>query len=53
MGPFDVWNKYCEEDCFTGMEYDGTFRRRLLTLRKQFIEGHNRADEDRQAFNIA
>ena len=53
MGPFDVWNKYCDNDLFEGMKYDGTFQRRLLTLRKQFLEGQSRAQDDLNAFNIA
>ena len=35
MGPNDVWNKYCDNDIFEGMEYDATFKRWLLALRKQ------------------
>ena len=41
MGPFDVWNKYCDQDVFEGMEYDAAFRHRLLALRKQFLESAN------------
>ena len=32
MGPFDIWNKYCDKDVFEGMEYDAAFKRRLLAL---------------------
>ena len=53
MGPFDVWNKYCDNELFEGMNYDGVFTRRLLTLRKQFQEGQSRAQDDLNAFNIA
>ena len=53
MAPFDVWNKYCDEDIFEGMEYNSTFTRRLLSLRKKFIEGKNRANDDLEAFKIA
>ena len=35
------------------MEYDEAFKHRLCVLRKQFIEGKNRAEEDLQAFMIA
>ena len=53
MAPFDVWNKYCDDDVFEGMEYDAAFRRRLLALRKQFQQDSNRADDDFEAFEIA
>ena len=53
MGPFDVWNTYCDHNVFKGMEYDAAFRRRLLALRKQVGEGRDRAAEDLMAFNIA
>ena len=53
MGSFDVWNKYCDEDVFEGMEYDAAFKRRLLALRKQYAEGQSRAKEDFAAFLIA
>ena len=53
MGPQFVWNKYCDEPCFEGMEYDAAFRRRLLALRKQFKEGSSRAEADLAAFKIA
>jgi hypothetical protein len=25
MGPQFVWNKYCDEPCFEGMDYDAAF----------------------------
>lgn len=53
MGPLDVWNKYCDNDLFEGMEYDDAFKRRLLSLRHQVKEGKSRAAEDLEAFNIA
>ena len=53
MGPLDVWNKYCDEDIFEGMEYDAAFKRRLLALRKQVRDGKDRAAEDLEFFNIA
>ena len=53
MAPFDVWNKYCDDDVFEGMEYDAAFRRRLLALRKQFQQDNNRANDDFEAFQIA
>jgi len=53
MGPNDVWNKYCDNDIFEGMEYDATFKRWLLALRKQVKEGKDRADQDLKSFNIA
>jgi hypothetical protein len=53
MKPFDVWNKYCDEDIFEGMVYDGTFTRRLNDLRKAVKEGQSRADMDAALFEIA
>ena len=53
MGPFDVWNKYCDDDVFEGMEYDKSFQTRLLALRKQYQEGKSRAVEDLNAFETA
>ena len=53
MGPLDVWNKYCDLDMFEGMEYDATFKRRLLSLRKQVQEGTQRAEADLISFNVA
>lgn len=53
MRPFDVWNKYCDDDVFEGMEYDSKFTARLLRLRTQFNKGKDRADEDLLAFNLA
>ena len=51
MAPLDVWNKYCDDDIFKGMEYDDAFKRRLLALRKQVRDGKDRADSDLQYFN--
>lgn len=53
MGPFDVWNRYCDNDLFEGMDYDAAFKRRLLKLRKDFALGKDRANRDLNAFNIA
>jgi len=53
MRPFDVWNKFCDDPVFEGFEYDATFTRRLLALRKQIMEGKSRAEEDIKAFEIA
>lgn len=53
MKPFDVWNTYCDNDVFEGMEYDAAFKRRLLSLRNQVKVGKNRAADDQKAFEIA
>jgi len=52
MAPLDVWNKYCDNDIFEGMEYDA-FKRRLLALRNQVKVGWQRAEQDLQSFKIA
>ena len=53
FGPQYVWNKYCDAPCFEGMEYDAAFRRRLLDVRKKFVAGKSRAEDDLKSFMIA
>ena len=39
MGPFDVWNKYCDNELFEAMECDAAFQ--CCHLKKQCDKGEN------------
>ena len=52
--PSDVWSKYWHTNAFQtwGMAYDSTFTRRLRDVKKIFLAGKTRAEQDQLDFNV-